>query len=299
MNIMHKMYKRTVTIIICLCLISAAGIKGADNMSIADIVQSIRTAIYGKDVRESIASGIEAINTDVENAVSTANSAVNTIQTAVQEANTATTNANNAANVASQAATAANNAKVAYDAATHENTVVELTDARHDNITNTDYANIGARMDVFSSHLSDIVTDSDGVHGLKIEEGLWTPDIKSDGGTYNNTYSAQYGKYYRIGNKVSIMGIVTMSAKDAGMTGGIDIRGLPFLPLFNDCNYKVKVSIVTANVNIPIPVATLNPNDSNVRIEQMNINGAISTPTVAVLGDTSSFYISAEYITCA
>lgn len=273
---------------------------------IADKVSQIRQAVYGKDVRESIASGIEAINADVENAVSTADNAKDTadnakdtadnavasIQGVIQDASIAAENASNAAN-------AANLAKAAYDAATHENTVVELTDARHDNITNTDYANIGARMDVFSSHLSDIVTDSDGVHGLKIEEGLWTPDIKSDGGTYNNTYSAQYGKYYRIGNKVSIMGIVTMSAKDAGMTGGINIRGLPFLPLFNDCNYKVKVSIVTANVNIPIPVATLNPNDSNVRIEQMNINGAISTPTVAVLGDTSSFYISAEYITYA
>lgn len=35
-------------------------------MSIASIVANIRSAVYGKDVRESIASGIETINTEVE-----------------------------------------------------------------------------------------------------------------------------------------------------------------------------------------------------------------------------------------
>lgn len=81
---------------------------------ITDKVAQIRQAVYGKDVRESIASGIEAINSDAENAVSTANGAVNTIQTAVQDANTATTNANNAASAAN---TAASNANTAADAA--------------------------------------------------------------------------------------------------------------------------------------------------------------------------------------
>lgn len=43
---------------------------------IADKVAQIRQAVYGKDVRENIASGIEAINIDAESAVSTANNAI-------------------------------------------------------------------------------------------------------------------------------------------------------------------------------------------------------------------------------
>jgi len=45
--------------------------------------------------------------------------------------------------------------KAAYDAATHANTVVELTNARHDNTKNTDFANVGARMDSTSAQLAE------------------------------------------------------------------------------------------------------------------------------------------------
>ena len=41
--------------------------------NVADKVRQIRQAIYGKDVRESIASGIEAINAEVENTTSRQN----------------------------------------------------------------------------------------------------------------------------------------------------------------------------------------------------------------------------------
>lgn len=44
--------------------------------------------------------------------------------------------------------------KAAYEEATHENTVMELTDARHDNVNDEDYANIGARMDDTSSKMN-------------------------------------------------------------------------------------------------------------------------------------------------
>ena len=41
--------------------------------NVADKVRQIRQAIYGRDVRESIASGIEAINAEVENTTSRQN----------------------------------------------------------------------------------------------------------------------------------------------------------------------------------------------------------------------------------
>ena len=41
--------------------------------NIVDKIAAIRQAIYGKDVRESIASGIESINGEVENTTSRQN----------------------------------------------------------------------------------------------------------------------------------------------------------------------------------------------------------------------------------
>lgn len=41
--------------------------------NVTDKVKQIRQAIYGRDVRESIASGIEAINAEVENTTSRQN----------------------------------------------------------------------------------------------------------------------------------------------------------------------------------------------------------------------------------
>jgi len=79
--------------------------------TIAQIVTQIRTAIFGKDVRENIAQGIEKCYTDVstgktlaETAASNANAKATAAQTAASTANTAATNASNAANAANTAA---------------------------------------------------------------------------------------------------------------------------------------------------------------------------------------------------
>ncbi|MDP4174143.1 MAG: BppU family phage baseplate upper protein [Bacteroidota bacterium] len=47
--------------------------------------------------------------------------------------------------------------KKAYDDSTKANTSTEVTAARHDNINNKDYANLGARLDAHDSSLNDIV----------------------------------------------------------------------------------------------------------------------------------------------
>lgn len=71
--------------------------------TINQIVAQIRTALFGKDVRENIAQGIEKCYTDVT--------------TGETLANTAATNANNKATLANNAATAANNAASAANTA--------------------------------------------------------------------------------------------------------------------------------------------------------------------------------------
>lgn len=56
----------------------------------------------------------------------------------------------------------------AYDNATKANTVIELTNARHDNVNNTDYANIGARLDDTAEQINSLDAEKqDGVTIIK------------------------------------------------------------------------------------------------------------------------------------
>jgi hypothetical protein len=82
--------------------------------------------------------------------------------------------------------------------------------------------------DAFNGHKNDVVTDADGVHGLKIETGTWTPYILGSTTPGTNTYSVQTGKYTKINKRVFAECNIVMTAKDAAMAGSIRIGGLPF-----------------------------------------------------------------------
>jgi len=78
-----------------------------------------------------------------------------------------------------------------------------------------------------ATHLADLVTDSDGVHGLKIEQGIWTPYFFGNTTPGTPTYTVQNGYYYKINRLVLISGSITISAV-GGMTGTLLLGGLPF-----------------------------------------------------------------------
>lgn len=82
--------------------------------------------------------------------------------------------------------------------------------------------------DLISTHKADLITDSDGVHGLKIESGVFTPYFYGATTAGTNTYATQVGKYTKVGNLVSFTIDLKMSAKDAAMAGEVYIGGLPF-----------------------------------------------------------------------
>lgn len=111
---------------------------------IENLVTKIRAAIYGKDVRESIAAAIEAINQESEEAVESSNaSAESAAQSAASasaassEANAAKTAASIAAEAAAAAAEVANGAAQAAAGAENVNISAEKTLAGAD-ITVTD-----------------------------------------------------------------------------------------------------------------------------------------------------------------
>jgi len=101
----------------------------------------------------------------------------------------------------------------------------ELVDARDGE------SSLGERLErdlqVVESHLADLVTDSDGVHGLKIEQGIWTPYFFGNTTPGTPTYTVQNGYYYKINRLVFISCSITISAV-GGMTGTLLLGGLPF-----------------------------------------------------------------------
>jgi len=72
-------------------------------------------------------------------------------------------------------------------------------------------------------HLADLITDADGAHGLKVEEGTWSPTLNS-----NPTFTTQLGKYYKIGKKVTAYGKLVYSAKGTDPSAQLQITNLPF-----------------------------------------------------------------------
>jgi len=63
------------------------------------------------------------------------------------------------------------------------------------------------------------------------EEGTWTPVIGGAGGNGSQSYSVQMGSYVKIGQFVYASFNVTLSNKGAGITGALQIQGLPFTVL--------------------------------------------------------------------
>ncbi len=59
------------------------------------------------------------------------------------------------------------------------------------------------------------------------DEGTWTPILRFGTGTTGITYTTQTGVYTRIGNRVFIHCLITLSSKGSS-TGNADISGLPF-----------------------------------------------------------------------
>lgn len=107
--------------------------------AIDEKVAAIRQAIYGREVREAIASGIELCYRDVTEAVDEADAAASAANTAAGTANTAASNATSAADSANTAANAANTATTdANNAASAANTAAGQVNAglaKIDNMT--------------------------------------------------------------------------------------------------------------------------------------------------------------------
>ena len=156
-------------------------------------VEQIRQAVYGKEVRESIASGIEAINTDIDalnDLVDALDSRVDTIITT----------------------------PISGEAATQE-----IVDARVSAVKAKTFASLDARFEEteqdIATHMAEDVSQTGGVHGLEVEEGTWTPS------SLNATFDVSYATYTKIGNLIKLQCEVNVTVKGTSFV----IRGIPFV----------------------------------------------------------------------
>lgn len=78
-----------------------------------------------------------------------------------------------------------------------------------------------------STHIAGDATSAT-VHGLRYEEGSWTPTLYGASTPGTQTYSVQLGHYIKINKKVTCYGRIILTAKDAAMAGSVKIGGLPF-----------------------------------------------------------------------
>jgi len=112
---------------------------------------------------------------------------------------------------------------------------------------------------LFDIHKADYVTDSDGVHGLKIESGTFTPVIAGSTTEGNNGYNYQLGVYKAIGSRVFLDIALHMHTKDPNMAGNISIKGLPFVAKYiANMRYGACVGAcdgITNGISVVIPAA--------------------------------------------
>jgi hypothetical protein len=127
------------------------------------------------------------------------------------------------------------------------------------------------------------------------EEGTWTPALSFGGGSTGITYgAATLGRYTKIGNLVTLTGMVTLTSKGSS-TGSAQITGLPFTSLndsiYASCaiGYAAGFSSVTGAV-----IGLLLPNASKISLYQ-SANGAATGLTNAHFNNTSAVYFTVSY----
>ena len=149
------------------------------------------------------------------------------------------------------------------------------------------------------AHKADIVTDSDGVHGLKIEEGIFTPTINDVSNNQPTVYSNQKGFYYKIGNTVMFHLYLGITTKGAIMSGDLTIKGLPFAPKNTSGRFTSPNIGYADKVNIGVGKTLncfLNPTSSFISLGVASNDGTLQrSVTAAMVSDGTALMVSGQY----
>lgn len=130
------------------------------------------------------------------------------------------------------------------------------------------------------------------------EEGTWTPVIGGAGGTSGQSYSAQFGVYTKIGNRVTCDFTLAMTAKGT-ITGNLELQGLPFA---TSASGLYRASLLIANQNAITLTAghilqgMAANNVSVCALFETDYSGDVSAAiTTAAVANTTQLYGSITY----
>lgn len=147
--------------------------------------------------------------------------------------------------------------------------------------------------DLISTHLADLITDTDGAHGLKIESGLFTPTVIGTTAAGVGTYTTQTGRYTKIGNMVQFNLYLAWTAHTG--TGNIRISSLPFTSLNQIPNIS-STSVLVSELSYTAGsfIGGVIPGNSNY-IELKQVNGGVNS-SIPMDTSVSVLVISGTYI---
>ena len=106
------------------------------------------------------------------------------------------------------------------------------------------------------------------------EEGTWTPVLTPAGGSITPLAAFTGGTYTKIGDLVTVNGIVYVSSVSSP-TGLLSVTGLPFASKSGTQNYRagtIYVGDMVATLNSPVQIS-LNPGSATLYISKI-VNGA-------------------------
>ena len=128
------------------------------------------------------------------------------------------------------------------------------------------------------------------------EEGTWTPTITGSGGASGQVYSAQLGRYVKIGKQVTCWGRVTLSTLGT-VTGAVRIGGFPLTSANSGLPMSGSVSHFAAMTATFVSLGTyMHPNA--VQAELIGVKVAATGVTAlaqADLSNTSDIIFSVSY----
>lgn len=139
------------------------------------------------------------------------------------------------------------------------------------------------------THIADTVTDADGVHGLKVEEGVWLPTLEGSTTAGSHTYTTRDGAYYKIGKVVVCSGAIKIGTKDAAMAGNVLIGSLPFVAKASTFSAMTisYLSLVDYTTNYNSLNGIISGGTSKITILQSGDNiAATNLPVTAVVNNT-------------
>jgi hypothetical protein len=152
-----------------------------------------------------------------------------------------------------------------------------------------------------NAHKADVVTDTDGAHGLKIEEGTWTPVLRGTTGGAN-TFTQQHGRYFKIGRKVTLFFSIDMSVKDPANAGDVAIYGIPFTTgNATIANYSPSGAVSYANLDLQVSPSQLcviaGPVRSGLEFRLSVDNGSMQSLPASALQNNTTINGEITYLT--